>query len=136
MYCKHLFFIDHNSDIDTYYSSIIASCIKGTSRYIPRISKPKIAGWNDNGKPYKEQSIFWHIIWQDNGCPRHGIIYDIKRRTQDKYKRVIKTTKRDQDILRSDKMAYALQCWDKRDFWDATCSISLIAPKVIMNFIQ
>jgi len=63
MYCKHLFFIDHNSDIDTYYSSIIASCIKATSQYIPRTSKPKIAGWNDNVKPYKEQSVFSHRIW-------------------------------------------------------------------------
>jgi len=66
MFCK-----DHNSDIDTYYSSIIASCIKATSQCFPRTSKPKIAGWNDNVKPYKEQSVFW----QDNGCPRHSIIY-------------------------------------------------------------
>ena len=31
MYCKNMFCQNHNSDIDTYYSSIIASCIKTTS---------------------------------------------------------------------------------------------------------
>ena len=131
---------DYSSDSDTYYNSIITSCIKATSQYILRTSMPMIAGWNDHVKPYKEQSVFWHIIWQDNGCPRHGIIYDIKRRTQAKYSRVIKTTTRDQVILKSDKMAYALQCRDKRDvrneMIDVTCSISLTAPKVIMKFVQ
>lgn len=62
--------------------------------------------------------MFWHRIWKDNGCPRHGIIYDIKRRTQANYKRVIKTIKREQATLRSDKMACALQCQDKRDLWN------------------
>jgi len=80
MYCKNMFCKNRNSDIDTYYRSIITSCIKATSQCIPCTSKPKIAGWNDIVKPYKEQSVFWHRIWQDNGCPRHGIIYDIKRR--------------------------------------------------------
>ena len=63
MYCKKMFDKDYNSDSDTYYNSIITSCIKATSQYIPRTSKPKIAGWNDNVKPYKEQSVFSHIIW-------------------------------------------------------------------------
>jgi hypothetical protein len=100
------------------HGSIIPSCIKATSQYILRTSMPMIAGWNDHVKPYKEQSVFWHIIWQDNGCPRHGIIYDIKCKTQTKYKQVIKTTKRDQAILRYDKMACAVKCRDKSDLCD------------------
>jgi len=60
MYCKNMFCKYHNSDIDTYYSFIITSCIKAISQCIPRTSKPKIEGWNDNVKPYKEQSVFWH----------------------------------------------------------------------------
>ena len=63
MYCKNMFCQNHNSDIDTYYSSIMASCIKATSQYILRTSMPMIAGWNDHVKPYKEQSVFSHIIW-------------------------------------------------------------------------
>ena len=60
----------HLEDIDRYYNSIISACITVASSCIPKTSKPRLAGWNDHVKMYKEQSVFWHRIWIDNCYPR------------------------------------------------------------------
>jgi len=103
MNCTNMFCKDHQCDIDRYYSAIISSCIDSASRCIPTTSKPKLAGWNDHVKPFKDQSIFWHRLWIDNGKPRSGIIADIRRRTRSKYKQAVKLVKRNQSNFRAEK---------------------------------
>jgi len=111
MFCK-----EHADDIDHYYSAIIASYIKAASRCIPTTNKPKIAGWNDHVRHFKDQSIVWHWIWLDNGCPHHGLISDIKRKIHAKYKQAVKLVKRNQSDMRAAKLATALQSQDKCNF--------------------
>ena len=117
VHCKHMFCKEHASDIGDYYSAIIASYIKAVSRCIPTTSKPKIAGWNDHVRHFKDQSIIWHRIWLDNGCPHHGLISDIKRKIHAKYKHAVKLIKRNQSDMRAAKMATVLQSQDKQNFW-------------------
>jgi len=117
VHCNNMLCKEHVKDIDIYYSAIIASCIEAASRCIPTTSKPKIAGWNDHVKQFKYQSILWHRIWLENGCPHQGLISDIKRKTHAKYKQAVKLVKRNQSDMRAAKMATALQSQDKRNFW-------------------
>jgi len=68
MFCK-----EHVDDIYQYYSDVIALCIKAACRCIPTTSKPKIAGWDDHVRHFKDKSIcFWHRIAIDNVCQYHG----------------------------------------------------------------
>jgi len=114
----------HLGEIDRYYNSIISKCIIAANRCIPKSGKPRLAGWNEHVKSYKEQSIMWHRIWVDNGCPRHGVIYDIKRRTQANHKRAVRYVNKNQSNLKAEKLATALKCQNKRNFWDEMRRIS------------
>ena len=116
VHCKNMFCKEQVDDIDHYYSAIIASCIKATSRCIPTTSKPKIAGWHDHVRYFKDQSFFWHRIWLHIRCPHHGLISDTKRKSHAKYKQALKLVKRNQSDLRAAKMTTNLQRQDKNNF--------------------
>jgi hypothetical protein len=81
------------------------------------LEKKALAGWNEVVEPVRNEAMFWHGIWMDNGRPRQGIIADIRRRTRAKYKHAVKALKREQDTQISQKMATSLQSQNKRDFW-------------------
>jgi len=99
VHCKNMFCKEHVDDIDHYYSAIIASCIKAASRCIPTTNKPKIAGWNDHVRFFKDQSIVLHRTWVSIGCSHHGLISDIKRKSDAKYKQAVKLVKRNQSDM-------------------------------------
>ena len=63
------------------------NCIPSKSN--KKSSKKCIPGWNEHVIPLKEQAIFWHNMWQDNGRPRYGHIADIRRSTRAQYHNII-----------------------------------------------
>ena len=84
---------------------------------IPCTRKKGIAGWNDHAEPSRNEAIFWHRLWVDNGRPSQGHIADIRRRTRYNYKRIVKSLKNNQNKIISDRMAQSLQSKHKRPFW-------------------
>ena len=34
----------------------------------------KMAGWNDGAEKLKKQSVFWHNVWTEAGCPCAGVL--------------------------------------------------------------
>ena len=56
--------------------------------------------------PCRDNAMFWHKLWKENGIPRwSGTIADIRRNTKSKYHNVPKKIKQDEKYLRSLKMA-------------------------------
>ena len=70
----------HRSDIDLYCSQLLAlfsSC--ATSCLPSKISRFKaVPGWNDHVRHYKESSVFWNKLWVEAGCPKSGILFDLR----------------------------------------------------------
>ena len=103
LYCNDIACKQHYTVIDTYYESIIDACLKASDMCIPSTKKRVIAGWNEVAEPMRNEAIFWHGIWIDNGRPKHGLVADIRRRTRAKYKLTVKKLKRDQTNSISEK---------------------------------
>jgi hypothetical protein len=117
LYCQHVFCNDHTTDLNEYCDLIIHACLTASDMCIPCTRKKVIAGWNEVAEPVRNEAMFWHGIWLDNGRPKHGIVADIRRRTRAKYKQVVKALKRDQGEQMSKKLSTSLQSNCKRDFW-------------------
>ena len=32
-------------------------------------------GWNDNVKPFDEETLYWHSLWKSNGSPDNGMLF-------------------------------------------------------------
>lgn len=108
----------HYDDIEQYYCSIVKCCSMAAKSTIPSSKSRRKAGWNDKVGPYQEQAKLWYRIWHDNGRPEQGILKDIMVKTKKEYKRVSKWVLRNQDRIKSDRMADALLSNKNRVFWD------------------
>lgn len=109
----------HLQQINAFHNDIIDACIKSSDKHIPIRSKSAKSkpGWVEHVQPHKETALFWHQLWKDNGCPRDGIVADIRRRTRARYHLAIKQLKHNEDNIRAKNMADAILNNDSRNFW-------------------
>ncbi len=116
--CRDHFCTDHNHDLQLFHDNIVKSCLVA-SACIPKSKgqKTPIPGWSEYIKPYRDQSIFWHKLWQDNGSPRAGIIADIRRKTRAQYHNELKRIRRHENDIRFSKLANSFHSDGQRDFW-------------------
>ena len=77
----------------------------------------RIPFWEEEVKPYKEQSLFWHRIWMDNGRPKSGYLADIHRSTRSQYHKAVKLCQSKDSVHRKQRMAESLQNNTGRDIW-------------------
>ena len=108
--------IEHYDCINKYHDDLMKVCIDSAKASIPVSGPRRIAKWSEIVGPYKEQSIFWHRMWIDNGRPQDGLIYDIMRKCKLEYKRISRWVMRNKDKLTADRMAESLRI-NQRDFW-------------------
>ena len=118
VHCPLLGCEQHSEAITAYHDCIINACIEAAQRTIPRVGKAKQkAGWSEHVGAQKADAIFWHRLWVENGRPENGMVRDIMVRTRREYKRRARWVCRNQDQLRSGRMASALIEDRNRDFW-------------------
>ena len=111
--------------ISHYYNEISSACIASANESIPRTSSRRpIAGWTEQVKPYKDRSIFWHSLWRSNGFPRQGQVYMIMKKAKSDYKRISRKVIRNQEKLKSEKMATCVLNNHDRAFWEEIKRIS------------
>ena len=87
--CKDYFCVLHRDAVEAYHNNIVSACISASKCCIP-VKKKEVARWTEHVQPFKEQSIFWHHMWRENGCPRNGWFHDIMVRCKAKYKKGVK----------------------------------------------
>ena len=120
---------DHKQQIDMWCRGLINCCLESDCNF-PRVKSQKKAvrpNWKCDVKPYREDCLFWHKLWQDAGCPAAGVLYDIKKHTKKQYMYANRRNKRKMDILRKEKMAEAIANNCDRDFFD---EIKRYEPKI------
>ena len=77
----------------------------------------KKAGWSEIVAPFQKEAIFWNRIWVECGKPESGWVFEIRNRTRKEYKSRSRWVVRNQDKLKSGKMASCILENRSRDFW-------------------
>ena len=66
--------------------------------------KPPLPGWIEEAEPLRQESFYWHRVWQAEGRPSTGRLHDtmIKRRAQ--YHHAVRELKKRADLTRANKL--------------------------------
>jgi len=67
--------------------AITRACISAAESSIPytreRRSTPgRVPGWSELVEPFRQKSLFWHIMWLECDRPRNGVAANCMRRTR------------------------------------------------------
>ena len=100
-------------------------------------SGKRLVGWNDSACLFKKTANFWYKIWKEAGCPKSGVLSQIKKTTKSRYKYWVRRLKRRQNILLQKKLALLLTKKNKKEFWSevrclnrSTCSYTPVVDGV------
>ena len=77
----------------------------------------KGVGWTEKVEPARRQSILWHNIWVECGCPKTGNVAGIMRRTREEYHYVVCSIKPEENNIVKQRSAKAVLKDGSRDFW-------------------
>ena len=122
---------DHRDQLDMWCRDLIKCCLKSDS-VLPRVraKKARRPNWSIDVKPFREDCVFWHNLWVEAGCPRNGMLYDVKKYTKRQYMYANRRNKRKEDILRKERMAECIASNADRDFFK---EIKRYEPRVNIN---
>ena len=120
--CNNVLCKEHDNDINILCTKIINACTDAADRNIPHsvmsgCMHKNVPGWEEHVKPYRNKSIFWHGIWLDNERPKHGIVWEIMRRTRAQYHSQVRWVKQNTRYIQSQKMAQSVLKGNTKDFW-------------------
>ena len=123
--CNDFNCINHSDDICKVYQFIIDCCLKASVRCLPTTGTSKyndkskvIPGWNDYVQDEYNSSLMWHTIWTQCDRPKNGIVADIMRRTRAKYHYAVRHIIKNNNNIRSQKMAEAISQGNGRNLWN------------------
>ena len=110
----------HQAMLDSYAQSLVSSLLHCASECFPTYtvkSGKRLVGWNDSACLFKKTANFWYKIWKEAGCPKSGVLSQIKKTTKSRYKYWVRRLKRRQNILLQRKLAHLLRRKSKKGFW-------------------
>jgi len=109
----------HQVSIDVFCNQLLECLQSAASLCLPLRSQRAKAmpGWNEHVRRYKESACLWNAIWVDSGCPRSGILFELRKQTKKAYKYAVRQVKRRQLHIASQKLGTALSSANFRSFW-------------------
>ena len=108
----------HREQIEVWCKELVRCCLKADD-HLPRVRKKKVQKpyWTEEVKPFKDECIWWHQVWKQNGEQRDGILYEQKTAAKKQYMYAVRRYKRREESLRRQKMADAICENNTRDFF-------------------
>ena len=110
--------------MDRFYKNIIDECGFANNDAIPcrNLSMPRdkhkhLPGWTPVLNLAREQSLFWHFIWDACERPREGEVADVMRHARNHYHYLIRRIKNNGDLAVRHSLSNALMCDPSRDYW-------------------
>ena len=93
-------------------------CISAENLFPKSVAKKKhLPYWNEKVKPIKDKSIFWGHLWNQNGRPTDGCVYNIYKGVKRKYHQAVSQIKKEENQLRRQRMAECISQNRTRDLW-------------------
>ncbi len=109
----------HISSLNKFYNVII-NCITTASKPLYQFSKCKGSqrpGWNEHVADLHGVVRDTFLMWKDQGKPRQGPIFELKKRTQAMFKYALRFIKQNENSMRKDSLARTLSNHSANDFW-------------------
>ena len=118
--------VEHIRCINMLTESLLNACADASFACIPHshatadnTSSRQVPGWSEHVEPARQTALFWHFLWKENGCPQHGEVASIRRRTRAQYHLAVRKVKRLKDTILANNMANSLKEKDNNGFWKA-----------------
>ncbi|ELU06646.1 hypothetical protein CAPTEDRAFT_189280 [Capitella teleta] len=70
-----------------------------------------------HAEPTRRRAIFWNKVCKENGSPQTRWVYEIRKKTRNDYRRILRWVLRNQEKLRAEMMFESLQIGQQRNFW-------------------
>ena len=112
----------HQTSIDSFCANLLSCLYDSASLSLPiRPNRPTRAtvGWNDHVKAQQKTAQLWNNIWVELGCPRAGIVSELRRKTKNAYKYAVRRVRRRKTHIHNNKIAMALSNKNHAAFWRA-----------------
>ena len=61
-----------------------------------------IPGWKEDLEPLRQESLFWHALWQQGGKPNKGHVFEIMKSVRNKYHYAVRKAKKLADSVRAE----------------------------------
>jgi hypothetical protein len=107
----------HRQQIDRFCASLIESCLK-SDKVFPRVKKKQCRpNWCEDVKPYRDDAIWWHNLWVQQGRPPVGIVFDSMRESKRQYTYANRRSKRQEKVKRKERMVEAISQNQTRNFF-------------------
>ena len=108
---------EHKLQIDQLCACLIQNCLK-SDHVFPKVSK-KVGrpDWKYDVKPFRDEAIWWHSFWIQNGRPGAGPVFQSMRDSKRQYMYANRRNKRNVKQKRIEKMAHAIAENKSRDFF-------------------
>ncbi len=118
---EHIFHLEqlHNELITAWLQSAWTTLpSSGCSAFVnpgQHVNHQPVPGYNECAKNQLETEMLWHWLWKDKGKPRNSYYADMRRSTQAQLQYAVKMVKRNDNIIRSTRMAEAIAQGDNRN---------------------
>ena len=110
--------LDLSEPVAKFHDDVIEACISAADASLPKHRRGRIIpGWNEFVKPLREEALFWHALWKDNGSPHTGVVSEIRRLSRARYHRMLRQVRKQEEALRKLKLAHQFGTPNRRDFW-------------------
>ena len=76
------------------------------------VVEKSIPGWRDQVEPLRQDSLFWHFLWQQNNCPNSGRLFEVMKHVRNKYHYAVRKSKAAADKANLEKLFEAAKSGD------------------------
>ena len=129
--CRNPHCTAHKTEIDQFYEDIVNTLKRSTDQCVPRAGvnmhehERRVPGWNDHVKDKYNASREVYLQWMWAGRPRDGPLAELRRRANGQFKLAYRRCKKEEIMLRNDKMA--------RDYANKNCKNLWKTVKKVTN---
>ena len=122
LHCRDETCTDCNMEICYFYNKLVDILLHAGKQCIPvvghnRSRKRIVPGWSEHVEKYRQQSVFWHNLWVDNGRPKCGVVFQMRSQARRKYHYAVRWIKKHKDDIEKNKLSQFLLNNNMNDFW-------------------
>jgi hypothetical protein len=120
---------DHQRELDAWCSDLVGAALAADHVFPRRTHHPRnraLCGWDDTMRGLKDESIFWHDVWQRYGSAKSGWIFERMREAKRNYMYGVRRLKKRQSDLRASKFTEAIANDSNRDLFK---EVKKMSPK-------
>ena len=112
--------------VSKFHDAIMNATHLAMEKHIPHTGKPKlnvIPGWDIEMDCARQTSLFWHDIWNECGCEKSGIVYDIMKMCRSKYHYKLRALRKKKHVKTKLSVSKSILRNHKTTYWKSTSAI-------------